>query len=171
VQTTSKLGNSFPEPTAQGTAWLRYYLGPDGRFWEKLGNEILTDKPATGRDSGFAVVRRVATGRETDAGKIHLEGIRLGTARIPIRPIMRAAGVAKASQVTKGRYRLGIFASSADGGLFDLLVNGVSKEFTVKGDALLELDVDLPANANLQAECTLRSGDVVLSGLSLDPID
>jgi hypothetical protein len=102
--------------------------------------------------------------------ELYLEGIRLGEARIPIQPIMRADGVANASQITKGRYRLKIFASSSDRGVFDLLVNGIKKEFSVKGDALLELDVNLPESTKLTIDCTLRSGDVVLHGLSLEPL-
>jgi hypothetical protein len=36
---------------------------------------------------------------------------------------------------------------------------------------LLEVEVYLPENAELVAECTLKSGEVVLSGLNLEPVD
>jgi hypothetical protein len=166
-----KLGNTFPEPLAQGNAELCYYMDSNGKFWEKLGNEILLEnKTEASRDSGFAVVLRKATGKETPMEALYLEGIRLGTARIPIRPIMRAEGVANASKVTAGNYRLKIFASSTGGGAFELLINGEKREFAVKGDSVLELEVNLPENAQLTADCTRTSGDLVLHGLSLEPV-
>jgi hypothetical protein len=167
-----KLGDNFPEPIAQGSADLCYYIDPSGKFWEKLGGEVLQpNKTAASAGSEPAFVHRQPTGRETPAQEMYLEGIRLGTARIPIRPIMRADGVANASQITKDRYRLKLYASSNSVGMFDLLIAGIKKEITVRGDALLEVEVYLPENAELVAECTLKSGEVVLSGLNLEPVD
>jgi hypothetical protein len=167
-----KLGNNFPEPIAQGSGNLCYYIDARGKFWEKLGNEVrLKNKTAATANPTSPFVQRKATERETFMEELYLEGIRLGEVRIPMRPIMRAEGVTKPSQITKGDYRLKIFASSNGGGVCELLVNGVKREFAVKGDALLALDVNLPENAELAADCKLKSGDVILHGLSLEPVN
>lgn len=122
------------------------------------------------RGSKYAIVKRKATGKETFIEDIFLEGIKLSRATIRIRPIMRGAGVKNSSHVTKGKYLLKAFASSQKGGSLSLEAGGTSKTFTVKGDEILELDLELKENALVQANASVIDGDIVLCGLILEPI-
>jgi len=51
------------------------------------------------------------------------------------------------------------------------LVRGINKEFSGQGDAVLRLDVKLPENVGLAVDCMLKSGNVVLHGLSFEPVN
>ena len=123
------------------------------------------------RGSKYAIVNRKATGKETFIEDVFLEGIELGRARIQIRPIMRGVGVENSSHVSKGKYLLKIFASSEKGGSFSIEVGGTSKSFAVKGDKVLEFDLELKEDSTLQANAAIIDGKVVLCGLILEPVD
>jgi len=198
-----KFGETVPENVAQSNVNLWYYIDTKGKFWEKLGNEILDEKSwpslSTAQNnknndskskkdantntanekitfnkenhSKFAIVKRPTKGGEDFRQDIFNEGIQLTKAIVRIRPIMRAGGVANSSHVTRGKYKLKIFASSPRKGVFEIAVDGKVKTFSVKGDEVLAFDLELEKNAELKAKFSLKTGEVILSGLILQPVE
>ncbi len=69
-----------------------------------------------------------------------------------------------------GKYLLKTFASSEAGGSFSIEAGGASKSFTVKGDKVLELAIELKEDALLQVNASVIDGNVVLCGSILEPI-
>jgi hypothetical protein len=161
-----KLGEAVVDP-APGMCgrrdWQWYWLDKKGQFWAKVDLKLLSKKP-------LKVVTRKSTGKEDYIQDLYLEGLQLDDMHIPVSPIMRAGGVPHSTYVTKGRYRLKILASSPSEGTFTVTVNGRTETFTIKGDKVVECDVELAESGNLSVGCKLQSGSVILNGLQLEPV-
>lgn len=191
-----KLGETVPESIAQKNVNITYYIDQNHKFWEKLGNEILlppSSKETSHKEdslnkkkkrknrnipynleenSMLNVVKRTANGKENYTEEIFLEGLKIGRAIIPIRPIMRAHNVPNSSHLSKGNYILKLYASSQNsekGSEMMVTVNGVNKLHKIKGDSIVEMQVKLSKTSKLEVVCESRSNDVILSALLLVP--
>jgi hypothetical protein len=154
-----------PAPVMYGRKdWQWYWLDKKGRFWEKIDLKLLSRQK-------LEVAERKPSGNESYTEDIFLEGLKLGEMNIPVKPIMRAAGLRNKTHVAKGGYRLKLFASSPSQGTFTVAVNGHRETFSVKGDKVVQCGIELKENADLAVACKLQNGAVVLNGLLLEPVE
>lgn len=157
------------EDLAQGNSInFTYHIDTDGNFWECLGQKEFDSK----------IIKCSGESELNDELNPFAEIFRYGLKvdfldTIPIKPVMRALAVKNEDDVWKGKYELKIFAASTgdEEVKFSTEVNGEKNTFGIQGKSMLNAIVEQKETGLMSLIIKPVSGDVIICGLLMKPID